>query len=88
MKDIHKEFAVDRLFDIINEIDELRSEAMLLVRKHSDPSNLERSRRGWSAQIEKALSLDHFWLSETTMDTLECTAKAIETEFDEGEVAS
>ena len=76
-----KEEACERIFEIIEEIDALRSEAMSLVSEHSDPSNHERSRRGWNAMIEKALSNDHFWMGSTTMDTLDCAAKAMDPSF-------
>ena len=77
----HTAEAVDRLYEIIEEIDGLRSEAMILIKEFSDPSNHERSRRGWNAMIEKALSNDHFWMGSTTMDTLDCAAKAMDPSF-------
>tara|TARA_B100000686_G_C15925474_1_gene541680 strand:+ start:158 stop:436 length:279 start_codon:yes stop_codon:yes gene_type:complete len=65
-----------RLEEIKNEIEELRSEAMGIVsasRQLDGGLAHERAYRGWSAQIEKALSSDHDWLGSTTMDTLQET---------------
>jgi len=70
---------VERLEEIMDVIEDLRSEAMDIVcdaRSQGDQITYERAYQGWSAEIQMALSTHHEWLSSLSMDTLEETIEA------------
>jgi hypothetical protein len=76
----------DRLWEIREEIEALREEALCIVddaRRQGDTLTYERAYRGWNAEIEMALSKSNQWLGQLTMDTLEETIEACETLNDE-----
>jgi hypothetical protein len=65
----------ERLEDIMQEIENLREEAMGIVSevRRKDVVAYERAYRGWNSEIETALSKHNEWLGQLTMDTLEET---------------
>ena len=68
-----------RLEEIMREIEDLREEGMSIVsesRKKDGGLTYERAYRGWSAEIETALSKHNQWLGQIADDTLEETIDA------------
>ena len=63
------------------QIEDLRSQAMDIleeVKSIGDQVTYDRAVRGWSAEIEMALSNDHQWVGSLEMDTLEETIDCCE----------
>jgi hypothetical protein len=67
-----------RLEEIFDIIEDLRSEALSIVRDEPgmDDVTYERAYRGWSSEIQTALSKDNYWLGQISMDTLQETIEA------------
>lgn len=72
----------ERLREIQKHIEALRSQAMEIVKQamlKGDSVTYDRAVRGWSAEIEMALSTEHQWMGSLEMDTLEETIACCET---------
>jgi len=78
-----------RLEEIFDIIEDLRSEALSIVRDEPgmDDVTYERAYRGWSSEIQTALSKDNYWLGQIAMDTLQETIEACEVLNNEKELA-